>query len=137
MSAESQRILEMVAEGKISPGDAERLLEKLTQAGAKEAAAAAEPGKSGKRFLRIVVDKPGRDAVNLRIPLAFLRTGMAWTVLPKAAREQLEARGIDLGRFVSLRELGSMEPAQLDAVLEQLNLEIEKGDGKKVRIFAE
>ena len=137
MSAESQRILEMVAEGKLSPADAERLLEKLSQSDGREAAAAAEPGKSSRRFLRIVVEKPGRDAVNVRIPLAFLRTGMAWTVLPKAARERLEERGIDLGRFVSLRELGSMEPAQLDAVLQQLNVEIEKGNGKTVRIFAE
>ena len=137
MSVESQRILEMVAEGKLSPADAERLLEKLSQSDGREAAAGAEPSKSGRRFLRIVIEKPGRDSVNVRIPLAFLRTGMAWTVLPKAARERLEERGIDLGRFVSLRELGSMEPAQLDAVLEQLNLEIEKGDGKTVRIFAE
>ena len=138
MSAERQKVLEMVAAGTISPADADRLLEKLSSSNA-EQPAAGEPaaGKSGKKFLRIMVDKPGRDAINIRVPLSFLRSGMAWTVLPKAVRERLEERGVNLGRFVSLRELGSMDAEQLEAVLEQLNMEIEKGDGKKVRIFAE
>lgn len=140
MSSETQKVLEMVAAGKISPADADRLLEKLSHSGATTEPAAApepQPGKAGKKFLRIMVDKPGRDAINIRVPLSFLRSGMAWTVLPKAVRERLEERDINLGRFVSLRELGSMDAEQLQAVLEQLNLDIEKGDGNKVRIFAE
>ncbi|HEU5453034.1 MAG TPA: hypothetical protein VFU76_13660 [Terriglobales bacterium] len=140
MSAETQKVLEMVAAGKISPADADRLLQKLSHTNPNpEPPAPAEPpaGKSGKKFLRILVDKPGRDAVNIRVPLSFLRSGMAWTVMPKAVRERLEERGINLSRFISLRELGSMDAEQLEAVLEQLNMEIDKGDGKKVRIFAE
>ena len=138
MSAETQKVLEMVAAGKITPADGDRLLEKLAQSAAKEPAAAPPSAqKNVRRFLRITVDKPGRDAVNIRVPLSFLRSGMAWTVLPKTVREGLEERGINLGRFVSMRELGSLDPAALDAMLEQLNMEIEKGDGKKVRIFAE
>lgn len=140
MSSETQKVLEMVAAGTISPADADRLLEKLSHSSATAEPPAApepQPGKAGKKFLRIMVDKPGRDAINIRVPLSFLRSGMAWTVLPKVVRERLEERGIDLGRFVSLRELGSMDAEQLEAVLEQLNLDIDKGDGKKVRIFAE
>jgi hypothetical protein len=140
MSSETQKVLEMVAAGKISPADADRLLEKLSHSSATAEPSAApepQPGKAGKKFLRIMVDKPGRDAINIRVPLSFLRSGMAWTVLPKAIRERLEERDINLGRFVSLRELGSMDAEQLEAVLEQLNLDIEKGDGNKVRIFAE
>jgi hypothetical protein len=139
MSAETQKILEMVAAGKITPADGERLLEKLSHPAPNESSAAPESPatKTARRFLRIVVDKPGRDAVNIRVPLSFLRSGMAWTVLPKAVREGLEERGIDLGRFVSFREIGSMDPVALDAMLEQLNVEIDKGTGKKIRIFAE
>lgn len=140
MSAETQKVLEMVAQGKISPADADRLLEKLSHSSnSDEPAAASEPpaGKSGKKYLRIVVDKPGRDAVNIRVPLSFLRSGMAWTVLPKNVRERLEERGVNLGRFTSLREMSNLDPAQLDALLEQLNVDIDKGEGKKVRIFAE
>lgn len=139
MSAETQKVLEMVAAGTITPADADRLLEKLSHSAPTEPSAAPESPatKTARRFLRIVVDKPGRDAINIRVPLSFLRSGMAWTVLPKAVRERLEERGINLGRFVSLREISSMDPAALDAMLEQLNMEIDKGDGKKVRIFAE
>jgi hypothetical protein len=139
MSAETQRVLEMVAAGKVTPADAERLLEKLSHSSLNEPSTVPESPatKIARRFLRIVVDKPGRDAVNIRVPLSFLRSGMAWTVLPKAVRAGLEERGIDLGRFVSFREIGSMDPAALDAMLAQLNVEIDKGDGKKVRIFAE
>ena len=139
MSAETQKVLEMVAAGRITPADADRLLEKLSHSAPSEPSAAPESAgtKTARRFLRIVVDKPGRDAVNIRVPLSFLRSGMAWTVLPKAVRERLEERGINLGRFVSLREISSMDPAALDAMLEQLNMEIDKGEGKKVRIFAE
>src|SRR3954469_151647 len=101
MSAETQKVLEMVAAGKVTPADADRLLEKLSHSAPEEPSAAPESPvtKAARRFLRITIDKPGRDPVNIRVPLSFLRTGMAWTVLPKAVREGLEERGVNLGRF--------------------------------------
>jgi hypothetical protein len=81
MSAERKRVLEMLAAGKITAEDAERLLDKLEgsasdQTGSKEKTeegSAAAPKKQ--RFLRIVVERPGQDRVNVRVPLSFTRTG--------------------------------------------------------------
>jgi hypothetical protein len=136
MSEETKKVLEMLAEGKISPNDAERLLEKLAGTGQDSAGAAKQESPntaSGKkpRFLRIVVDKPGQDQVNIRMPLAFTRTGTKLlAVLPARVSEKLGELGIDVAALGSTDE-------DWAAALGNADINVEKGDGKKVRIFCE
>ncbi len=63
MSAETKRILEMLSEGKISAGDAEKLLDKLNacgaEASAKEKTADAGTAPKQPRVMRIVVERAG------------------------------------------------------------------------------
>jgi hypothetical protein len=140
MTDERKKILEMLAEGKISAGDAERLLDKLeTAATAQTTGAAANrapeaPAANGKkpRYFRIVVEKPNEENVNIRIPLAFARSGSRLlAVLPPRIAERLAHHGIDLSA------LSSLSSDQLDETLSELNMDIDKGNGKKVRIFCE
>jgi hypothetical protein len=141
MSLETRKVLDMLAEGKITAADADKLLEKLQASPAEgnqsEASAAPDKGHSAHRvrFLRIVVEEPGRKPVNIRMPLAFARAGMSLAgILPAAVTEKLKERGIDLGlvRF----HTGKWDDVP-DKVFEELNLDVDKGDGKKVRIFCE
>ncbi len=137
MSAERRKILEMLAEGKITSEDAERLLDKIerttvTAASAKESAGEARGGPKKLRFLRILVERPGEDNVNVRLPLAFTRTGTRLlAVLPQRVTDRLAEHGVDLGVLTALKG------EDLDKALEELNVDIEKGDGTKVRIFCE
>jgi len=136
MSEETKKVLEMVAEGKISASDAERILEKLagtTQtAGAQKQAEPAEASAKKPRFLRIVVDKPGQEQVNVRMPLSFTRTGRSLlAVLPPRVGEKLSELGIDLAA------LGSSNCCEDWAkAIENADINVEKGD-RKVRIFCE
>jgi len=137
MSEETRKVLEMLAEGKISAADAERILEKLTgsaQTSAGEAKAESSETASARklRFLRIVVDKPGQDPVNIRMPLAFARTGTSLlAVLPSRVSEKLTELGIDA------TVLGSKTDCDWAEALGKAEINIDKGDGKKVRIFCE
>ena len=137
MSAERKKVLELLAAGKISAEEAEKLLEKLeaNSAGrpdAQQAAGgdAAEPAKHP-RFLRIQVDKPGKDQVNVRVPLSLCRTAKLMAFLPARVSERLAERGIDLSGFNDLKG------EDLEEAFRTLNIDIEKDDGKKVRVFCE
>jgi hypothetical protein len=133
MSAERMKILEMLAAGKISAADAEKLLDKLAEQASSEVKTE-ERSSSGpkQRFMRIVVDKPGQEQVNIRMPLSFMRSGShLLAVLPPKVNERLAELGIDFSAGGEMNE-----KAWADAV-ENMNIDIEKGNGKKVRIFCE
>ena len=135
MSLETRKVLDMLAEGKITAADADKLLEKLqASAGAAETAQPETEGVAAQtlRSLRIVVDEPGRKQVNIRMPLSFVRSGAALVgVLPRPVTDKLKERGIDLGA------LCDASGDDLLAVLRNLHLDVDKGDGKTVRIFCE
>ncbi len=137
MSEETRRVLDMLAAGQITAADAEKLLEKLGSGG--RGSVPREPGNEpvsspGRklRFLRVLVDSPDRDRVNIRVPLAFVRTGIRFlAVIPPRVNERLTEKGIDLS---ALRDLQGPE---MEEALQQLNVDIDAEDGKKVRIFCE
>jgi hypothetical protein len=134
MSEERKKVLEMLANGTISVADAEKLLEKLVEPASPEARAegrsSSEPSKP--RFMRIVIDKPGQEQVNIRMPLSFMRSGTGLlAVLPPRIHEKLAELGVDF----SAR--GAMNEKEWAEAIENMNVDIEKGNGKKVRIFCE
>lgn len=147
MSAETKKVLEMLAAGKISPEDAERLLNKLSGSGASEptpskgsveSRATDTPGSTTStkkpRFLRIQVERPGKDSINMRVPLSFVRSGQQlMSFLPPGITEKLQEHGIGIGAFKSSR----LDDPEFQGAVGELDIDIDKGDGKKVRIFAE
>lgn len=141
MSLETRKVLDMLAEGKINAADAERLLNKLeggsadTETRPQSSEAKAEGSKDRARYLRIVIDEPGRKPVNIRMPLAFARAGLSMAgMLPRGVAEKLKERGIDVDQVRFHTGFGKDDNVE---VLKQLDLDIDKGDGKKVRIFCE
>src|SRR5688572_31276348 len=96
MNEQRRQILEMLAEGKITADEAERLIDALERD-------RPEPGtpsraKPRPRYLRVVVnweddsdgDGPGR--VNVRVPLQLLRAGVRLTsLLPPQALTKVNA----------------------------------------------
>lgn len=141
MSEERKKILEMLAEGKISAADAERLLDKLTSA----PPAAESEGEAGTeeigtrerptgqlKFLRVLVDSSDGDKVNVRVPIALVRTGLNLaTMVPAVAGEKLEESGIDLS------ELSSLKGEELIEALRDLQVDVDSSDGDTVRVFCE
>ncbi|MBM4032588.1 MAG: hypothetical protein FJ291_12490 [Planctomycetes bacterium] len=143
MGDERRRILSMVAEGKVSVADAERLLDALAGRTAAEGASGSEAGQrpGPAKFLRVLVednakaDSPTR--VNIRVPLQLLRAGLKLSsLLPQEASDKLagalHGRGIDL-------DLRGAKPQDIEEMIQALSdLTVDVTDDKtKVRIFCE
>jgi hypothetical protein len=126
----------MMAAGKITSEDAERLLDKLNAVTELPANNAPE-NRDGtgpipaRKYLRVVVTGAGKD-VNMRVPLNFVRAGVGLIgVLPVDVAQKLGEKGIDLD------SLSRLADDKLPGVLNALDIEIDKGSGKHVRIFCE
>ena len=134
MSVERKKVLEMLVTGKINAAEAEQLLEKLeasTAAAENDAAGDEAAPKKKPKYLRIVVDQPGKEQVNVRVPFSFVRANMKMVnILPERISERLAEHGIGIGGIAGIRGLN-------DGALEDLDVEVEKAGGKKVRIFCE
>jgi len=138
MSEERKKVLEMLAAGKITADEAEKLLDKLAGnssnplPSAEKPAVSAAQGTANPKYLRIVVDQPGRDQVNVRLPLSLVRSGKGlFAILPKHVNERLADYGIHAGSFTS------MDINDLGQAMRELHIDVDKGDGKKVKIFCE
>jgi hypothetical protein len=140
MSAERKKVLELLATGKITAEEAEKLLNKLDTLASAESASGpavfseAKPSDSKPlRYLRVEVEKPGSsDNVNVRIPLSFIRASAGLhLLLPQKVQDKLYANGVDIG------SLSRLKGQELENVLKELNVQVDESGGKKVRVFCE
>ncbi len=142
MNAERRKVLDMLAAGKITPDDAEQLLRRLDPDDAEQAPPGFEAdgddvvdGKARAkklRYLRVFVEKPDHDNVNIRMPLKLVMTGIKLSALvPGKAGMHLSDRNIDLSY------LGKLKGNELDKALAELDIDIETDKGNKVRVFCE
>jgi SHOCT-like domain len=135
MSRERAKILQMVAEGTVTPEEGEQLLSRLDAAATSSALVATEFGngqaKPGPlKYLRVVVD--GSDKVNVRVPIGLIRTGIKLTTLiPLHASEHLTEHGIDLSQF------NNLDGDELTEALRELRVDVDTGNGDVIRVFCE
>jgi hypothetical protein len=151
MSDDTRRILDLLAQGKITVDDAQRLLAAIgVPAGgpSSTSSASSEPAPPGSeappkpRYFKISVHKPandrrGEEDVKIRVPIAVMRGGMRLgAIIPGWGSERLRARlrdqGIDL-------DLSKLDPAAIETMLKDLgemNIDIDSGKAQ-VRITCE
>jgi hypothetical protein len=140
MSAETKKVLDMLMEGKINSADAERLLDKLAatldgnaangggDVGNGSETSAAAPATPPKKYLRVQMERPGGDDVNVRIPLTFVRSGLKLgTLLPPKVMEKMQMEGIDPKFFMQ----------NAGEALDELHVDMDTKSGKRVRVFCE
>ena len=143
MSDNQKRVLEMLAEKKITVDEAYRLLalvEPGGEAGAGPSGAGEAVGKRRPKYLRVSVQpnaEGGGERVNICVPVALIRAGMNLASLMPSiavsrASEALKEKGLDL-------DLSRIKGEDLDQLVEALNdLEVDVDDGKeRVRIHTE
>lgn len=143
MSENRKQILEMLAEGRINAGEAERLLAALESSStpAAKALAAAAP-----KYLRVVIeadDKHGgevRSKVNIRVPLQLLRAGVKLaSLLPPEAREQMNAALHEKGVGLDISQIKPENLDELIANLKDVSIDItgKKNRRATMRVFCE
>ena len=140
MNEQRKDVLDMLAEGKITAAEAERLLVALER-GRPAAGHGAEARSGGRaKYLRVVVDavengEPAR--VNVRVPLQLLRAGVRLAALiPPQALSHANA---ELNRSGVPFDLTQLKPEQLEALVEHLDdmtVEVDQPD-TAVRVFCE
>ena len=134
MSNDRRKILEMLAEGKITAEDADRLLARIESDRPPDPPEEAEPasGQRPLKYLRVLVDSDDGDKVNVRVPIALIRTGLVLgTLIPAAASDELEKKGVDLSG------LSALNGEELIEALRELNVDVDSADGDTVRVFCE
>lgn len=140
MSENRRQILDMLAAGKITADEAERLLSAVERA---PDTATALPVRRNDpvKYLRVVVDAvdehDGPTKVNVKVPMQLLRAGVKLTsIIPPRARTEVNSalakEGIDI-------DIGKLTPESLEEIVEQLrDLTVDVDNEKaKVRVFCE
>jgi len=157
MNENRRQILEMLAAGRITADEAERLLAALepdTSVNIGEPSSAnggsgskSSAVKSSAKYLRVLVEADesmtgmkGPTTVNVRVPLQLLRAGVRLAALiPQQAHDQLDEA---LNRHGVPLTLSQIKPENLEELidhLEDLTVDVDgkEGNKTKVRVFCE
>src|ERR1700722_13745739 len=131
-------VLDLLAEGKITPSDAESLIAALEPDQPPVARSLEVLPKNKAKYLRVLVDtledgEPGR--INVRVPLQLLRAGVQLAALIPS--QALDQANVELNKSGVPIDLTQLKPQQLEALIEHLDevtVEVDQPDAK-VRIF--
>ena len=143
MTEDRRQILDMLAENKISPEEADRLIAALGND--------AQPGGPGNggvtradpKYLRVLVDtndpQEGPTKVNVRIPIQLLRAGVKLTgLIPAQARDHMNDAMRDQGVDFDINRLNPENLEELIDQLHDLTIDVDQAEtNTKVRVFCE
>lgn len=149
MNEHRRQILQMLAEGKISADEAERLIAAMEVSPSAPENTSTGAGKPRPKYLRVLVDTEeeadgaydGPTKVNVRVPMQLLRAGVRLAGLIPAqaldrANHAMQEKGVPI-------DLTQIKPENLEELVEQLNdltVDVdqrEAGAKVKVRVFCE
>ncbi|MET7339633.1 hypothetical protein, partial [Nonomuraea sp. NPDC005650] len=141
-SGERKDVLELLAGGKITVEEAERLIVALERDQAPAVAAGSVVRPKGKaKYLRVVMEFLEEDGqsgrLNVRAPLQLLRAGVQLAALVPS--QALERANAEMSRSGVPFDLTQLRPEQLEALVDHLDetvVEMEMADGY-LRVFCE
>jgi hypothetical protein len=143
MSENRKRILDMLASGRITADEAERLLNAMENGPILDVTPARTFGAS--KYLRVLIEREPERAgdeqtkVNIRVPLQLLRAGVKLkSLLPEDARDQMNEAMREKGFDFDINQFKAENLDEMLANLNDLSIDIDKKNRKaKVRIFCE
>jgi hypothetical protein len=144
MSEDRSRILSMLAEGKISAEEAERLLDALdTRAGGSPAsvgpAITGDPGpllEALPKYLYVKVIAANGDNVDVKIPIALVRSGLKLTsLIPPQAMDQINDSMSEHGMSIDFANLKPEDIDELVEALREMEVNVDSANGDKVRVY--
>jgi hypothetical protein len=142
MNEDRKRILGMLADGKLTADEAERLLDAMSREPAPRLGSAPTNGSnSTPKYFRVEVDakEPGEAStkVNVRVPMQLLRAGVRLgALIPPRARDEVNAA---MARGGIAFDINQLKPENLDDLIAHLAdfaVDVDSGDAK-VRVFCE
>jgi len=148
MSEDRARILRMLADGKINADEAERLLDALESRQA-EKCATPGPGPMIKgdptpllnalpKYLHVKVDGEEGEKVDVKIPLALVRSGLKLTsLIPPQAMDQINRQMSENGMSIDFSNFKPEDIDELIDALREMEVNVDGAKGEKVRVYCE
>ena len=143
MNEERRQVLDMLAEGKITADEAERLINALEREQPESPPGVVSRPKPRPKYLRVVVEMEddsggeGLGRVNVRVPLQLLRAGVRLTsLIPPLAVTQVNTKLHEVGVPIDLAQLKPQQLEDLVDALDDVVVDVDGPDGK-VQVFCE
>ena len=166
MGDDRNRILDLLASGKISVEEATRLLDALDVKSGKsdgtDAAASAKTGwpkffasgggktgttgdktaadgsRNAPKFMYVKVVSEKGDNVNVKIPLGLVRAGLKLTALiPKQATDQINKAMAEKGMSFDINSIKPEDLEELVEAMRDMEINVDSNNGDTVRVYAE
>ena len=143
MNEQRRQVLQMLAEGKITADEAERLITALERDQSEPPTGAAPRPNARPKYLRVLVSSDddgtgeGPSRINIQVPLQLLRAGVrvASLIPPQAltrVNEALSKSGVPI-------DLAELKPQHIEELIDHLDeVIVDVSDpGSKVQVFCE
>ena len=140
MNEDRKRVLSMLADGKITADEAERLLDAMGRQTVPASVLEAPRTANRPKYFRVEVvsDEAANPArVNVRIPIQLLRAGVRLSALiPPRARDEVNAA---LAREGIPFDISQIKPENLDELIDHLSeFSVDVGTNEaKVKVYCE
>lgn len=142
MSEDRDRILTLLAAGKINADEAGRLLDALEKGATAEPAGPTITGDPAPliaalpKYLYVQVSGATGDNVNVKIPVALVRSGLKLTsLIPDQAMDQINRSMSEHGMSI---DLANLKPEDIDELIEglrEMEINVDGKDGDVVRVY--
>ncbi len=143
MNEHRRQILDMLAAGKITAEEAERLLAALDKSEPPPSSAAAPGPRPKPKYIRVVVQseeghRPNDPStVNIRVPMQLLRAGVRLaSLIPAQARDHINSAMRDKGVPFDIAQIKPENLEELVDQLDELTVDVEQRNAR-VRVFCE
>ncbi|MEA5031183.1 MAG: hypothetical protein VB025_03435 [Sphaerochaeta sp.] len=131
MAEERLRILGMLAEGKITADEADRLLEAMSNRTMQTVVEEVKPsnGFATCKYMHIRVEpKEGKSSerVVVKVPLALVKAGLNFSkLIPKEARDKVQESMDSKGIPFNMNEMKFEDLEEMFAVMEDLSIDVD------------
>lgn len=141
MGEEQKRILQMLAEGKISVDEATRLLSLIGSGAEKESTGTGEKSKTNPRFLYVKVEpKAGsqdNERVLIRVPFGLIRAGVKFkNLIPPQAADEIDKNLKQSGIAFDIRNLKDEDLEPLIDALKDMEIDVDSNE-HTVKVYTE
>jgi hypothetical protein len=148
MNEDRSRILNLLAQGKITAEEAEQLLDAL-QSRAEPTSPTGTGGPAIKgdpsaliaalpKFLYVKVKSVKGDNVDVKVPLSLVRSGLKLTsLIPPQAMEQINDQMSEHGMSIDFNNLKPEDIDELIEALREMEVNVNSADGDNVRVYCE
>jgi Asp-tRNA(Asn)/Glu-tRNA(Gln) amidotransferase B subunit len=138
MSEDRKRILDMLAKGKITAAEAEKLIDAIASPENPGAQNLADKilGRDDIKYLYVKVDSEEGDKVDVRVPLSLVRSGMRLTsLIPPLAMDEVNTALQEHGMSFDLSNLKDSDIEELITGLKEMEVNVNSKDGDNVKVY--